>query len=76
MEKFKVACVQNCAGEFLQDNLDKITELVTAAAHAGSELICLPEFFSALYRNDAEYVSKEFDWEDHYVLSQIFRNQV
>lgn len=69
MAKFKVACVQNCAGEFLQDNLNKTTELVSAAVEEGSELICLPEFYSALYRNDSEYVSKEFDWENHSVLS-------
>ena len=69
MAKFKVACVQNCAGEILQDNLDKITELVTAAAKEGSELICLPEFYSVLYRSDYEYISDQFNWKNHYVLS-------
>ena len=34
MSKFKVAHVQNCAGEILQDNLNKISELVFAAAKA------------------------------------------
>ena len=58
-----------CAGEILQDNLDKITELVTAAAKEGSELICLPEFYSVLYRSDYEYISDQFNWENHYVLS-------
>ncbi len=69
MAKFKVACVQNCAGEILQENLDKISELVSEASDAGSELICLPEFYSVLFKNDYEYVSDEFIWEDHYVLS-------
>ena len=69
MAKFKVACVQNCAGEILQDNLDKITELVTAAAKEGSELVCLPEFYSVLYRSDYEYISDQFNWKNHYVLS-------
>ena len=69
MAKFKVACIQNCAGEILQDNLNRISELVSAAAKVGSELICLPEFYSVLFRNDYEYVSDQFIWEDHYVLS-------
>mgnify|MGYP002870612339 FL=1 len=69
MAKFRVACVQNCAGEILQDNLNKISELVFAAAKAGSDLICLPEFYSVLFKNDYEYVSDQFIWKDHYVLS-------
>ena len=69
MAKFKVACIQNCAGEILQDNLNRISELVSGAAKAGSELICLPEFYSVLFKNDYEYVSDQFIWEDHYVLS-------
>ena len=69
MAKFKVACIQNCAGEVPQDNLNNVNELVSAAARENCELVCLPEFYGALFKSDVEYISEDFNWQNHYMLS-------
>ena len=46
--RFKVACVQNCAGPEIEPNLDETAALSRQAAGEGAELICLPEYFSCL----------------------------
>ena len=46
--RFRVACVQNCAGTETAANLEDCAELVRGAAAEGARLICLPEYFTGL----------------------------
>ena len=46
--RFRVACVQNCAGVETAANLEDCAELVRGAAAEGARLICLPEYFTGL----------------------------
>ncbi len=70
MSSFKVACIQNCAGSNQAENLSKVETLVRGASHAGSELICLPEFYSALEPNDSDYWAHGWEMEYHPALVQ------
>jgi len=47
-QRFKVACVQNCAGPLLEPNLEETAAACRAVAQEGAALICLPEYFSSL----------------------------
>ncbi len=67
-QSFKAACVQNCATDDLAANLATAAELVRAAAGAGAELICLPEFFSNLESSADAYYAKGYDAETHPAL--------
>lgn len=68
MGPFKVACIQNCAGNNQTENLIKIESLVRAASADGGELICLPEFYSLLEPNDSDYSEHGWDMESHPAL--------
>ena len=68
---FKVACVQNCAGEDLTSNLATASDIVHRAAAAGAQLICLPEFFTNLEVSADAYYAKGFDADDHPALKQF-----
>ncbi len=50
--KIKISCIQNCATDNLEHNLQDASSLVREARNAGAELICLPEFFSFLELNE------------------------
>ncbi|MGH8596977.1 MAG: carbon-nitrogen hydrolase family protein [Gammaproteobacteria bacterium] len=65
---FVVACVQNCAGDDLTENLSVSSELVQQAAQAGAELICLPENFTCLEERDDAYRTRGFDAATHPAL--------
>ena len=65
MSSFKAACIQNCAGSNQAENLSKVETLVREASHAGSELICLPEFYSVLEPNDSDYWAHGWEMEYH-----------
>jgi predicted amidohydrolase len=62
---FKVACVQNCAGNDLAKNIAETTELVRAARGEGAALICLPENFSFLEVNDERLLAGAYPEESH-----------
>jgi predicted amidohydrolase len=53
-ETFKVACIQNCAENDLERNLEETSTLTRAAENAGAQLICLPEYFAFMAPNDQE----------------------
>jgi len=63
--KFKVACIQNCAIDDTDSNIDGATNLVRAAAAAGAQFICLPEYFTCLEQNDERYLERGFSEADH-----------
>lgn len=69
MSEFKVACIQNCAADRMQDNLERVEALCTDAAAAGAELLCLPEFYCVLEPSDGDYYNNGFALEDHPALN-------
>lgn len=65
---FKVACVQNCAGNDLDRNIEETLALSRAAAEDGAQLVCLPEYFSFIAPNDQELLAASSPEEGHPVL--------
>lgn len=47
-QTFRVACVQNCAGPDMGDNIERAAAQVYAAREQGADLIATPEHFSCL----------------------------
>lgn len=70
MSSFKVACIQNCASDDLNANLDEAEALIRKAATAGAELILTPEFYCLLQPSDSEYFSTGFDETEHPALNR------
>lgn len=68
MSQFKVACIQNCAANDIAHNLAEVEELIRAAAGAGAQLICLPEFYCLLEPSDGSYFENGFDESQHPAL--------
>ena len=64
-----VACVQNCAGPDIDANLDIAGRLTRQAAQQGAELVCLPEYFSALDLIDDLLLGQPFPEASHPTLS-------
>ncbi len=52
-QTFIAACVQNCAGPDMTESIEQAVELTRNAAKQGADLICLPEFFSCLSKDDS-----------------------
>lgn len=48
IEKFKAACIQNCATPDVQKDIETLSRLIGAAADAGAHLIALPEYCAGL----------------------------
>lgn len=65
---FKVACIENCAGNSLVDNLSRLDVLMENAASYSPQLICLPEFYCLLEEKDEAYVSQIYSFELHPAL--------
>src|SRR3990172_4619164 len=72
-ESFKVACVQNCAENNLDKNVEDTILLTRAAENAGAQLICLPEYFAFLAPNDQELLRAAPTEETHPALA-VFRD--
>ena len=47
--KFNLSCIQNCATADLEESILDAEDLSRAAHSSGTDLICLPEFFSYLH---------------------------
>ena len=69
--RFKVACVQNCAGPEIEPNLAETAALTRQAAGEGAELICLPEYFSCLDLKDNLILGQPFPEESHPALARF-----
>ena len=65
---FKVACVQNSAIDDMQANIAEAETLVREAAAAGADLVCLPEYFCILEREDDAYFANGFSEDEHPAL--------
>jgi predicted amidohydrolase len=68
---FKVACVQNCAEADLERNIADCEALTREAAAAGARLICLPEHFACLTRNDADMLAAAVPEAAHPALDRF-----
>jgi deaminated glutathione amidase len=68
MSAFKVACVQNCADDRIDSNIEIALNLSREAARAGAELICLPENFTCLEQRDDLYLSRGYTVDEHPAL--------
>ena len=69
--RFKVACVQNCAGPEIEPNLEETSALCRTAAGEGAQLICLPEYFSCLDLKDNLVLGQPFPEERHPALKRF-----
>jgi predicted amidohydrolase len=69
--KFKVACVQNCATNDMPANLATVERLVRDAHGQGASLVCLPEFFCNLEPADGSYYDNGFDLDFHPALAAL-----
>jgi predicted amidohydrolase len=69
--RFKVACVQNCAGPEIEPNLKDTATLCREAAGEGAQLICLPEYFSCLDLKDNMVLGQPFPEESHPALARF-----
>ena len=67
-EIFRVACIENCAGDSLSENLARIDELIDDAVLRNPQLICLPEFYCLLEESDSAYLSEKYCFETHPAL--------
>lgn len=68
---FKAACLQNCATPDVEENLAVSEKLIRAAAGAGANLICLPEYFSGLSIEGAIVKPVAFPEASHPVLPAL-----
>jgi predicted amidohydrolase len=66
---FRVACVQNCADDNLARNLDESIAMVREARSAGAELICLPEYFCCIEREERLVVEHSRAEAEHPAVS-------
>ncbi len=70
-EIFNVACIQNCAGDNLAQNLADIVELIHAAHREGAQLICLPENFAYLGQSDRDKLASALGEAGHPVIDRL-----
>lgn len=68
---FTVACIQNCAGNDIERNLAECEGFIREAAAAGAQLLCLPEYFSCLTRDDAEMLALALPEAGHPALERM-----
>lgn len=68
---FTVACVQNCASDHLERNLDVAETLTRRAVDKGAALVCLPEYFCLLEPVDGAYFAKGFTEDAHPALARF-----
>jgi predicted amidohydrolase len=68
-KKFKVACVQNCAGAEVGPNLRETEAYCRTAAGEGADLICLPEYFSCLELNGNMILGHPYPEDAHPALA-------
>ena len=67
-QQFRVGLVQNSAIDDLQHNLDECDMLINQAVAQGADLICLPEYFACLERQDKDYLENGFAEAEHPAL--------
>jgi len=66
--QLNVACIQNCAGTDVEQNLQELRQMIIAARDEGAELVCLPEYGTCLGVDGAEFIVGQSPEEDHPAL--------
>lgn len=69
--KFIVACIQNCAEDDIEANVDQASWLIRQAAADGAQLLCLPENFSCLEERDDLYFARGYGEKEHPALPRM-----
>ena len=69
--KFKVALIQNSAIDDLDHNLNECEGFAREASEQQADLICFPEYFACLEKNDQAYISGGYAQEDHPALERM-----
>ena len=64
----RVACIQNNASSSVENNIQKCTTLVRAAAAEGAQLITTPEYFSGLKFDQGKPLPAAFKQKNHPVI--------
>jgi predicted amidohydrolase len=67
-ERFKIACVQNCAVAEVEQNIAAAARLARAAIGRGARIVCLPEYFSGVALKDGLLHPAAFAEDRHPVL--------
>ncbi len=67
-QPFTVALIQNCAGPEVEANVAETAAMTREAAAKGAQLVCLPEYFSALESDGPKLVMPAFDEAAHPAL--------
>ena len=70
-ERFRIACIQNCAGNNQQLNLENAQALMRAASEDGADLIALPEYFSCIEPDDRILMANARGEADHEALAMV-----
>ena len=69
MDVFKVACIENSAGSYIEENLKLVGDLVEEAVlTSNATLVCLAEYYCVLKSSDEEYLDDSFRFEGHPAL--------
>ncbi|MEM7541046.1 MAG: carbon-nitrogen hydrolase family protein [Pseudomonadota bacterium] len=68
---FRVACVQNCAGPDIDENLAAVEDAIRKATDEDAALVCLPENFSCLHESDGSYLEDGYTEDNHPALPRL-----
>ncbi len=68
---FTVACVQYAASDEIAANLDVAEGHIRRAVEKGADLVCLPEHFSCIARNDAGTLERARPEAEHPALPRL-----
>ncbi len=68
---FAAACVQNCASYNMVESIEQAVDLTKDAADQGADLICLPEFFSCLSKDQNGLHVQPHDEDSHPALPRF-----
>lgn len=69
--KFRVALVQNSAIDDLEFNLKQCEGFAKQAADRDADIICFPEYFACLEKNDKAYITNGYPQEEHPALVRL-----
>lgn len=70
-EKFVVGCIQNNATHRIAENIEETTAMVRAAHRDDAQLVCLPEHFSCIERDDKALLATSLPEDRHPALEHF-----
>jgi deaminated glutathione amidase len=69
VERFRVACIQDCAEDNLEHNLERLSGYLARAVAAGAQWVCLPEYFGLMTPTDEQARERAQPEQTHPVLA-------